>query len=88
MEFVEEEGYIKGINIFRNKRALNTIEVAHIYQSIESHTREMNLLTGFTQVAKDSEVQDCFIKGKELSKKVISTFSELLNKNDIQMPSA
>lgn len=87
VEFVEEKSYMKGIHIFKNKRAFNTIEVAHIYQSIESHVIEMQLLTGFAQVAKDSEVQDYFIKGKELSKKVVSTLGDLLNENDITTPS-
>lgn len=86
-EFVEDKSYVRGFNPFGGKRALNTVETAYIYQSIESHIIELQMLTGFAQVAKESEVRDYFIKGKELSKKVVSDLTQLMQQSDIQTPS-
>lgn len=46
----------------------------------------MQLLTGFAQVAKEKEVRDYFLKGKELAKKIIGEFSSVLLDSDIQPP--
>lgn len=86
-EFVEEKGYMKGIKLFGNKRTLNTIEMAHIYNVLEVNIMGIQLMTGFAQVAKESEVSDYFIKGKELAKKIVSNFTEVLQQSDIQPPS-
>ena len=44
-------------------------------------------MTGFAQVAKESEVKKYFIEGKELSKKIITELSDMLLQSDIQPPS-
>lgn len=87
VEFIEDKKYTKGIKIFGKKRTLNTIELAHIYQSIESNIFGAQLMTGFAQAAKETEVKDYFIKGKELAKKIISNFTDVLQQSDIQPPS-
>jgi len=87
IEFVEEKGYMKGFNLFGGKRSLNTIEIAHIYNVLENNIIGTQLMTGFAQVAKESEVSDYFIKGKELAKKIVSNFTEIMQQSDIQTPS-
>lgn len=87
VEFIEEKNYMKGLKLFGDKRPLNTLEVAHVYQSVEGHILETHLLTGFAQVARESEVRDHFMKGKELTKKIVSDFGSLLQQSDIQIPS-
>jgi len=47
----------------------------------------MQLMTGFGQVATESEVKKYFIEGKELSKKIVSNLSDLLLQSDTQPPS-
>lgn len=86
-QFVEEKGYMKGFKLFGGKRSLNTIEIAHIYNVLEANVIGTQLMTGFAQVAKESEVSDYFIKGKELAKKIVSNFTELMQQSDIQTPS-
>jgi len=88
VEFVEDKNYMSGFNILSDKRSLNTIEVGFINQSIENNIFGMQLMTGFAQVATESEVKKCFIEGKELAKKIISEFSDVLLQSDIQPPSA
>ena len=47
----------------------------------------MQLMTGFAQAARENEVKKYFIDGKELGKKVITEFSNMLLQSDIQAPS-
>jgi hypothetical protein len=87
VEYVEEKKYTTGIKIFGNKRALNTIEVGFLVQSLESNIFGMQLMTAFAQVATESEVKKYFIKGKELAKKIVTEFSSILLQSDVQPPS-
>lgn len=64
VEFVDGTNYMSGFNLFSEKRALNTVEVAHLYHAIESNIIGMQLITGFAQVANEPEVKKYFIKGK------------------------
>ncbi len=88
VEFIEDKNYMSGFNIFSEKRSLNTIEVGFINQAIEDNIFGMQLMTGFAQVATESEVKKYFIEGKELAKKIISQYSDVLLQSDIQPPSA
>jgi hypothetical protein len=86
-EFVEDKNYMSGFNILSDKRSLNTIEVGYINESIQSNVLGMQLMTGFAQVAKENEVKKYFIKGKELSKKIVTELSNIMMQSDIQPPS-
>ncbi len=86
VEFIEDKEYMSGIQLMGKKRALNALEVSYIFQLIESNVLGMQLMTGFAQTAKESEVRDYFVKGKELAKQTISDFSNILLQSDIQPP--
>ena len=87
IEFVEDKNYMSGHNLFSDKRALNTIEVGFLNEAIEDNIFGMQLMTGFAQVAAESEVKEYFIEGKELAKKIITNLSNVLLQSDIQPPS-
>lgn len=87
VEFIEDKNYMSGINILSDKRSLNTIEVGFLNDTIENNIFGMQLMTGFAQVTKESEVKEYFIEGKELAKKVITNLSDLMLQSDIQPPS-
>ncbi|WP_298841078.1 DUF3231 family protein [uncultured Clostridium sp.] len=87
VEFIEDKKYMSGINPFSDKRALNTIEVGFLNEIIEDNIFGMQLMTGFAQVATESEVKEYFIEGKELAKKIISKLSDVLSQSDILPPS-
>jgi len=82
-EFVEEKRYMSGLNLIGEKRALNTIEVGFLVHALEANIFGMQLMTGFAQVATESEVRKYFIKGKELSKKIITQFNSVLLQSDL-----
>lgn len=87
VEFIEDKNYMSGFNIFSDKRSLNTIEVGYINEAIEDNIFGMQLMTGFSQVAKESKVKKYFIEGKELAKKIVTELSGVLLQSDIQPPS-
>ncbi|NQX69326.1 DUF3231 family protein [Paenibacillus alba] len=84
IEFIESKSYLNGFNLFGDKRALNTIELGVLHHGIETNNVGMQLITGFAQCADNKEVKDFFVKGKELAKKQIKTFEEILLQSDIQ----
>ncbi|KAA9030685.1 DUF3231 family protein [Niallia endozanthoxylica] len=86
-EFIESKKYMRGYKLFSEKRALNSIEVGFLHHGIEVNNIGMQLITGFAQSAKNKEVRQYFEKGKELAKKHIKTFRDLLLENDIQFSS-
>lgn len=86
-EFAEGKGYRSAFKLTGNRRSLNTVEVAYLNDAIESNVSGMKLMTGFAQTAKEKETQKYFEKGKELSKKIISTFTETFLESDIITPS-
>ncbi|MDF2892423.1 MAG: hypothetical protein K0R80_2790 [Clostridia bacterium] len=87
VEFVDDKNYMSGFHVLSDKRSLNTLEVGYINEAIEDNIFGMQLMTGFAQVAKKSDVKKYFIEGKELAKKNIAKLSDILLQSDIQPPS-
>jgi hypothetical protein len=87
VEFVDDKNYMSGFNLLSEKRALNTVEIANIYQGMETNILGAQLMAGFAQSASEKEAKQYFTKGMELSKKIVSTLGKLLMDSDIQPPS-
>ncbi|MBP2258770.1 DUF3231 family protein [Virgibacillus alimentarius] len=85
-DYITDKAYMKGTNIMGDKRPLNTIEFGLLYHSIETNITGMNLMRGFAQTAKDKEAKEYFIKGIQLSKKILKQDSDVLLQNNIQPP--
>ncbi|WP_299094740.1 DUF3231 family protein [uncultured Metabacillus sp.] len=83
-EFIKSKNYMNGLNLFGDKRALNDTEIGILHHGIETNNIGMQLITGFAQCAEDKEVKQYFVKGKELAKKQIKIFQEILLDNDVQ----
>jgi hypothetical protein len=83
-EFIESKSYLNGFNPFNEKRALNDLELGYLHHGIETNNIGMQLITGFAQCAEDKEVKQYFVKGKELAKKQIKVFGDILLESDVQ----
>lgn len=86
-EFVENKSYLSGWKLFNDKRVINTIELGILHHGIEANNVGMQLITGFAQCAQNKEVREFFLKGKELAKKQLKIYEEILLENDIQFSS-
>ncbi|MCM3118848.1 DUF3231 family protein [Neobacillus sp. MER 74] len=87
VDFINDISYTNGLNPFRKKRPLNTVEIGLVYQSLETNLAGMRLMNGFEQVAKESDVKKYFTRGKELAKEIVSMMSNHLLDSDIPAPS-
>lgn len=85
-DYITDQKYIKGTNLFGHKRTLNTIEFGLLYHSIETNITGMKLMKGFAQCAKDEEVKKYFTKGQELSKEILKETMPILLQDNIQPP--
>ncbi|WP_340643214.1 DUF3231 family protein [Priestia flexa] len=54
---------------------------------IETNNIGMQLITGFAQCAENKEVKQYFVRGKELAKKQIKVFGDILLESDVQFSS-
>ncbi|WP_232284413.1 DUF3231 family protein [Bacillus timonensis] len=81
VEFIQHQSSL--INTWLSeKRPLNALEIAELFQDIERNAIGLILLLGFIQVTKDKEIKDYLLKGKKLSEKQIDTFDKFLKEND------
>jgi hypothetical protein len=88
VEFVSENNYLGGVPIFGEKRPLNSIEVSHLFMNINMNIIGMNLCGAFSQVASTKEVTKHLLRGKQISKDIIDTFSRLLIESDVPAPTS
>ncbi|MFE8064772.1 DUF3231 family protein [Priestia aryabhattai] len=86
VKFIENTSYKSGLNPFQQKRALNTVEIGLVYQSLETNITGMQLMTAFEQISQEPDVKKYFKRGKELAKEVVSIMSNLLLESDIPAP--
>lgn len=86
VEFVNTNNYLGGIPIFGEKRPLNVIEISHLFMNIEVNIIGMMICTAFSQVASDEDIRKYLIRGKEISKEIISTCSKTLIDSEVQAP--
>lgn len=84
VDFVEKQHFLAGF--FGKKRSLTSVEISHLFLNIESNSVGKALITGFAQTAQNDEVKQFFSRGKELSKKYVDTFSDILLKEDLTVP--
>ncbi|MGP4071206.1 DUF3231 family protein [Piscibacillus sp. B03] len=86
VEFVQDTSYLSGFNPMKEKRPLNTVEVAHLFHTIESNVIGMMLILGFSQVASKKDTKRYFEEGVGISKQVIKTVSDILLESNIHVP--
>jgi hypothetical protein len=86
VKFVSGNNYLGGIPIFGEKRPLNSIEISHLFMNMEVNMIGMMICTAFSQVASDKDVKKYFLRGKEISKEIISICSKSLIDSEVQAP--
>lgn len=81
VEFIQHEPTLLN-TWFGEKRPLNCLEMAELYQDIERNAMGLILLMGLIQVTKDKEIKDYLLAGKRLAQSQLDTFDKLLKEND------
>ncbi len=74
VDFVQKQRYLHGF--IGDVRPSHALEIAHLYDNIESNVTSKGLLIGFSQVARTEKVQKFMLRGKEITNKHIETCSK------------
>ncbi|MFC0470076.1 DUF3231 family protein [Halalkalibacter kiskunsagensis] len=81
VDFVTKRSYLTGF--LGNVRSLNALEIAHLYDIIQSNVTSHTLLIGFSQVAQKKPVREYLVRGRDITKKHIDACSQQLHKEDL-----
>jgi hypothetical protein len=84
IDFVENKSYLDGFG--HNLRPLHALEVTHLYDNIENNVTSKALLIGFSQVARTQQVRDFFIRGIEMTDKMVEQLKAKLHKENLPSP--
>lgn len=83
-EFTQSNQFLAGF--FGDQRAINALEITHLFSNIQSNHLGKALILGFAQVAQSKEVRNYFNEGVEVSINQIETFSHVLEKEGLPVP--
>ncbi|QPC48146.1 DUF3231 family protein [Mangrovibacillus cuniculi] len=86
--FVDDKKYLKGQSLLGDKRMLNTVELAHIYQGVESNTVGFIMIKSFHQVAKTDDIKKYFAEGMDLARDIIVKFTKEIEDSQLPAPTA
>ena len=81
VDFIKKQNYLNGF--MGIVRPLNALEITQLYTNIENNVTSKALLIGFSQVATNEQIQEFFIRGKEITNKHIENWSQHLNKENL-----
>lgn len=84
IEFVKKQWFM--LDVFGEKRPLVASEVDNLFANLQRNALGVAALTGFSQVAKDKEVKQFFLKGLEVGNKHIRLFRGKLEESKLPAP--
>lgn len=84
VDFVERKSYFNGIG--GKLRPLHALEVTHLYDNIENNVTSKALLMGFSQVVKSEQIREFFIRGVEMTDKMVDQLKEKLHQQNLPSP--
>ncbi|WP_079504423.1 DUF3231 family protein [Mesobacillus jeotgali] len=84
VDFVGRKSYFNGFG--HEVRPLHALEVTHLYDNIENNVTSKALLLGFSQVARTEKVRTFFIRGIEMTDKMVEQMKTKLHKENLPSP--
>ncbi|MCM3727873.1 DUF3231 family protein [Neobacillus cucumis] len=84
VEFVKKQWFM--LDVFGEKRPLIAAEVDNLFANLQRNALGVAALTGFSQVARDKEVKQFFLKGLEIGNKHIKLFRGKLEESKLPAP--
>ena len=84
VDFIKKQNYLNGF--LGNIRPLHALEITHLYDNIDNNVTSKALLIAFSQVAKNEQVREFFIRGEKITRKHIEISSQQLHKDNLPSP--
>jgi hypothetical protein len=85
VDFVKRQSFLFDF-LGQHKRPLSAIEVAHLFNNIQTNAMGKTIMMAFAQVCKNEDVKQFFLRGKEIAKKHMEKLSLTLIEEDIPAP--
>ena len=85
-DYIDSKKYLSGLNPFSEKRPLNAIEISHLFMNIQTNLMGGKLTTSFAQGTPREDIRKWMLRGRDISKKHIQLFTQILIENDVQAP--
>lgn len=85
VDFVEKQSFLFDF-LGQHKRPLTAIEIAHLFNNIQTNAMGKTIMMAFAQVCKNEDAKQFFLRGKEIAKKHMEKFSLILTEEDIPAP--
>jgi len=82
--FVKKQWFM--LDVFGEKRPLVASEVDNLFANLQRNALGVATLTGFSQVAKNKDVKQFFLKGLEIGNKHIRLFRDKLEESKLPAP--
>lgn len=83
-DFIDEQGFLAGF--FKEKRPLTGGEIMNFYANHERNALGAATMMGYSQVTRNREVAEFFLRGKEIANKHCEIFGSYLKKFDVPEP--
>jgi hypothetical protein len=84
IEFVQKEGWLNGF--MGDRRPINVSEITHLYLNRMTNALGKALMIGFSQVAKNREVVQLIVRGRDIADKHIQIFGSYLQNDNLPAP--
>ncbi|NYE07520.1 hypothetical protein F4694_004331 [Bacillus niacini] len=84
VEFVKKQWFM--LDVIGEKRPLVAAEVDNLFANLQRNALGVAVLTGFSQVAKNKDVKQFFLKGLEVGNKHIKLFRGKLEESKLPAP--
>ena len=81
---IADKNYLKGF--IGDVRPLHALEIAHLYDNIETNVASKALVMAFSQVTKTKKIRELFIKGEEITYKAIEGYIKKLHDDNLPSP--
>ena len=81
IDFAKKQSYLAGY--LGKQRALNSIEISHIFSGNQRNSQTKAILNGFGQVTRSEQIRRYMERGSGIANKHVEIFSSLLMKNNL-----
>ncbi|MFP7296638.1 DUF3231 family protein [Neobacillus niacini] len=86
VEFVNKQAFL--FDVIGEKRPLIVAEAGNLFANIQRNILGVATLIGFSQVAKDKEVTQFFLRGIDIGKKHVKVFGKKLEECNLPVPAS
>jgi hypothetical protein len=84
VDFVKKQNFLTGY--FGERRPLVGTEITNLYANFQRNALGAATMMGFSQVAKNKDVRQFMVRGKEIASKHCEVFSSILREDDVNVP--